>query len=139
MRMRVERQRTEAEGISLKTGRGGLMDIEFLAAGALLERGPVLGLPSVPRLLRAQVRGPRMERLLERYAFLRRVESRSRWLAGRATEALATHGESAEQIADLVAPGQSAADLVRELELACEDVRAAYRAVIDAATIRALA
>jgi [glutamine synthetase] adenylyltransferase / [glutamine synthetase]-adenylyl-L-tyrosine phosphorylase len=140
MRMRVERQRAESGGIALKTGPGGLMDVEFLAAGGLLERGPAMGLPSVPRLIRAQTRSrvERLEQLLERYAFLRRVESRSRWLAGRATDAVATQGEAAARIADLVAPGTSAEDLARDLERACTGIREAYRAVIDAGSVRAL-
>jgi glutamate-ammonia-ligase adenylyltransferase len=140
MRMRVERQRSEADGMALKTGPGGMMDVEFLAAGTLLERGPLGGgLPSVPRLLRMYVRGPGVDELLVRYAFLRRVESRARWLAGRATDAVATRGDTAEQIADLVTQGQSAADLARALESACGGIRAAYRRAIDAGTSRALA
>ena len=115
------------------------MDIEFLAAGALLERGAVSGLPAVPALLRAHVQGERVEQLLEGYALLRRVESRSRWLAGRASETLPTQGESAEQIAELVAPGMTADALVRMLQRTCTQIRAAYRAVIHAGSIRALA
>lgn len=139
MRMRVERQRADAGTVALKTGRGGLMDIEFLAAGALLERGPVSGIPAVPPLLRAHVQGRRVERLLEGYALLRRVESRSRWLAGRASETLPSEGEAAEQIADLVAPGMTAELLARTLQRACTRIRAAYRAVIHAGSIQALA
>jgi [glutamine synthetase] adenylyltransferase / [glutamine synthetase]-adenylyl-L-tyrosine phosphorylase len=138
MRMRVEQQRADVQGIALKTGRGGLMDVEFLAAGALLERGAVQLLPAVPALLRAHVSGPRVEQLLESYALLRRVESRSRWLAGRAIEMLALSGEHAEQVADLVLPGTTAEALAHELQRACTRIRAVYRGVIDAGTIEAL-
>src|SRR5262249_3579762 len=77
-----------ARGAALTTGPGGLMDVGFLAEGAVLERGacelPVL--PSIPGLLRAAQTGARVESLARDYAFLRRVESRARWLAGRAVE-----------------------------------------------------
>ena len=88
MRTRVERERGRESpaSVALKTGAGGLMDLEFLAAGGLLECGlqPTSDdLPSIAWMLRATTSGPAVERLLEDYHFLRRVEARNRWVAGR--------------------------------------------------------
>jgi glutamate-ammonia-ligase adenylyltransferase len=50
MRGRVVAERGAEDGkkAALKAGRGGIMDVEFLAAGALLERGLQLGGAALP-------------------------------------------------------------------------------------------
>jgi glutamate-ammonia-ligase adenylyltransferase len=144
MRGRVvaERGVEDAKTAALKTGRGGIMDVEFLAAGALLERGLQLGgssLPAVPAMLRAAVQGPAVEALLLDYAFLRRVEACARWLAGRAVESIAKTGEPAEWLADLVAPGQPAQRVTLRLAAARERIAQAFERVCAKQTVDALA
>jgi glutamine synthetase adenylyltransferase len=140
MRQRVESERAAAgrDGIAFKTGAGGLMDVDFLAGGGLLEAAPSErpALPSVPALLRAAVQGPAVESLLEDYAFLRRVEAAARWWAGRPVEVLSTEALSAA--AELTQPGLGAGDLRTRLRAACRRIRSAWSRVVDAGTIRAL-
>jgi len=144
MRRRVVAERGAEDGRSaaLKTGRGGIMDVEFLGAGALLERGRVLApgeLPSIPAMLRAALPDPAVERLLEDYAFLRRVEACARWLAGRPVESAARSGEAADWLADLVSPGSTAEALDAELWAARERIAAGFERVAAKETIEALA
>ncbi|HXZ84395.1 MAG TPA: hypothetical protein VEI82_02790, partial [Myxococcota bacterium] len=144
MRGRVvaERGAEDARSAALKTGRGGIMDVEFLGAGALLERGLVLppgALPAVPAMLRAALPDPAVERLLDDYAFLRRIEACARWLSGRAVESIARAGEAAEWLADLVLPGQPAERLFAALAAARERTAASFERVAAKETIEALA
>ncbi|MDW8310396.1 MAG: bifunctional [glutamate--ammonia ligase]-adenylyl-L-tyrosine phosphorylase/[glutamate--ammonia-ligase] adenylyltransferase, partial [Verrucomicrobiales bacterium] len=77
MRMRIEKERTPPgrDALAIKTGRGGLMDAEFIAQTLCLEHGW-----QEAHTLRALERGrdagvlPDAERLLENYRALRRVE-----------------------------------------------------------------
>ena len=144
MRGRVvaERGGENAKTFALKAGRGGIMDVEFLGAGALLERGLQLAgdaLPAVPAMLRAAAPGPRTEALLCDYAFLRRVEACARWLAGRAVETLAPSGDGWPQLADLVDPGQPADRLGLALAAARGRIASAFDAVCAKETVDALA
>lgn len=143
MRRRVEQERgkEKVREVAYKTGRGGVMDIDFLASGGLLERGELLPedvLPSVPAMLEACASGPRLTRLLEDYSLLRVVEARARWVVGRAVERIPLAGESAPLIAELVEPGLSPDGLASRLDAARDRVRAAFDAVIEADTIAAL-
>jgi glutamate-ammonia-ligase adenylyltransferase len=143
MRFKVEAQRAREERgrIAFKTGPGGLMDVDFLAAGATLERGaqaPIPALPSNPSLLRAMAPGPATEKLLEAYACLRRVEGCARWVLGRATDVIEPETESFESIAALALPGGAAADLATHVAEARRAIRSAFRAVIEGGTIAAL-
>ena len=140
LRRRVEDERgsRSSESVALKTGRGGLMDVDFLAGGGLLERGAKRfpALPSIAALLRACAAGPRIDALLTDYRGLRIVESRARWLAGRAVDAL--DAEAAGAVAELVQPGLEGGGLLESLRAACARVRAAFDAVVDADTLSAL-
>jgi glutamate-ammonia-ligase adenylyltransferase len=77
MRLRIERERTPRgkDDLAIKTGRGGLMDAEFIAQVLCLENGW-----HEPNTLRALERGrdagflPDAGKLLEAYRHLRRVE-----------------------------------------------------------------
>lgn len=77
MRMRIEKERTPAgqDELAIKTGKGGLMDAEFIAQALCLEHGW-----REPNTLRALERArqsrilPGVEKLIEQYRFLRRVE-----------------------------------------------------------------
>jgi glutamate-ammonia-ligase adenylyltransferase len=140
MRGRVEAERARAEGdaLAFKTGAGGLMDVDFLAGGGVLERAPrrLPALPSVPSLLRAALPGARADALLSDYAFLRRVEAAARWYAGRAVEAVAPGALPA--VAELCEPGLSAAALRAQLLAAFARVRGAWERVTRAGSIEAL-
>jgi len=143
MRRRVEAERApdETRGVELKLGPGGLMDVEFLAEGAVLElgrRAERAPLPSVPDLLRATAGAEAVSELLEDYAFLRRVESRMRWCAGRAEERLATDARL-PAVAELIEPGLRPDALLARLAAARKRVRSAFDAVVTARTVRALA
>jgi glutamate-ammonia-ligase adenylyltransferase len=77
MRLRIEKERTPAgqDELAIKTGRGGLMDAEFMAQCFCLAHG--WQEPNTLRALeRAQVAGllPEAETFLESYRAMRRVE-----------------------------------------------------------------
>jgi glutamate-ammonia-ligase adenylyltransferase len=78
MRLRIERARTPPgkDALALKTGRGGLMDAEFIAQALCLEHGwhEAHTLRALERARAARVL-PDAEKLLENYGQLRRVES----------------------------------------------------------------
>lgn len=144
MRERVERERgDESDGaVAYKTGAGGLMDVDFLAAGGRLERGaatPAPALPSNSGLLRSVVSGPRVEAVLSAYDFLRRVEARNRWVSGRAVESFDPGGEGAPLVVALTAPEDGVAALMERIAETRALVRAAFRAVVHSGTIGVLA
>jgi glutamate-ammonia-ligase adenylyltransferase len=142
MRRRVEAERApEANALELKIGAGGLMDVEFLAEGAVLELGfprDAVAIPSIPALLRALAGADAAAETLRHYAFLRRVESRMRWCTGRAVERLAPDDARLPDVAELVEPGLGADALVARIAAARAAVRRAFDAVIAAGTVRAL-
>jgi glutamate-ammonia-ligase adenylyltransferase len=140
LRRRVEAERAHegAGRVALKTGPGGLMDVDFLAGGALLERGAeqLPALPSVPALLCACAGGARVEALLADYHTLRVVEARARWLAGRGVDVV--DGHSAGAVAELVEPGLDARALEARLQATRRRIRACFDAVVKAGSIDAL-
>lgn len=140
MRARIEAERAGREGaLELKTGAGGLMDVEFLAEGAVLELGMRhTGVPGIPDLLRACA-GSAAERTLRHYHLLRRVESRMRWCAGRAVESLERSDPRLDEVAELVEPGLRAPELVARIAASRAEIRQAFEAVTRAGTIAALA
>jgi glutamate-ammonia-ligase adenylyltransferase len=143
MRRKIEAQRANEEGgkIPFKTGAGGLMDIDFLAAGATLEcdaRRARPRFPSNAALLRAAAPGPGTERLLHAYAFLRHVEACARWVLGRPAEAIETARESFPLIAALALPEEPRDALVAQVNEVRRAIRAAFDAVAQAASVGAL-
>ena len=142
LRARVERERgvESSASVALKTGAGGLMDVDFLAGGGLIERGTdsYPALPSVRAMLRACVAGSRVDALLQDYRLLRIVEARARWIAGRAVEALEADGDELPLIAELVEPGLGAADLLERIQVARHRTRAVFDEVVEADSITAL-
>jgi glutamate-ammonia-ligase adenylyltransferase len=142
LRARVERERAK-EGsapLAFKTGPGGLMDIDFLAGGGLLERGTRAfpAFPSVAALLACVLPELRTQRLRADYAALRVLESRARWVAGRAVEEIPAAGEALAAIAELVEPGLAPAELLERVRALRRRIRAAYQSVVSAGTIAAL-
>jgi glutamate-ammonia-ligase adenylyltransferase len=77
MRMRIEKERTPhgRDDLAIKTGKGGLMDAEFIAQALCLEKGWQEA-NTLRALERARDAGvlPDADRLLENYRHLRRVE-----------------------------------------------------------------
>jgi glutamate-ammonia-ligase adenylyltransferase len=142
LRARVERERAR-EGsapLAFKTGPGGLMDIDFLAGGGVLERGAreFPALPSVAGLLACTLPEERTRRLRADYAALRVLESRARWVTGRAVEELPADGDLLAAIAELVEPGLSPQGLLERVRAVRGRIRAAWRAVVEAGAIAAL-
>ena len=139
LRQRVidERARGDDGTSAFKTGAGGLMDVDFLAGGGLLERGarafPVL--PSVRAMLAAVGTDATATALLADYQLLRRVEACARWAAGRSIERLP--GELAV-VAELVQPGSQPEALREEVAAARGRIRAAYDRVVARGSIAAL-
>ena len=143
MRRRIEAERAgrDHRAIELKTGAGGLMDVEFLAEGGVLERGrcrEAAPLPAVPSLLTATAGAEPARETLASYRLLRRVESRMRWCAGRAVESLERDDPRLADVAELVEPGLGASALAARIEAARASIRRGFEAVIGAGSIRAL-
>ena len=142
LRARVERERAKegAAQLAFKTGPGGLMDVDFLAGGGLLERGAreFPALPSVAALLACTLPEARTQGLRADYAALRVLESRARWVAGRAVEEIPAEREALAAIAELIEPGLAPAELLERIRAVRGRIRAAYQAVVGAGTIAAL-
>jgi glutamate-ammonia-ligase adenylyltransferase len=139
--VRAERAHETDGGLAIKTGAGGLMDVDFLAGGGLLERGAdeLPDLPSVPAMLRACAKGPQVESLIDDYQLLRVVEARMRWLAGRPIEILETDEATLPVVAELVEPGLVAATLLDRIEAARTRIRTTYDTVVGAGSLDAIA
>ncbi len=77
MRMRIEKERTprDKDALAIKTGKGGLMDAEFIAQALCLENGWQEA-HTLRALERARDAGalPNADKLLENYRQLRRLE-----------------------------------------------------------------
>lgn len=156
MRARVERERgAEHDGrIAIKTGPGGLMDVDFLAAGAMLERGGELRAPALPSntaMLRAAIAADApmvddrceadapAERLLGAYEALRRVEARARFASARAIEHLEPGTSGFVATAALVGPAPGDPhELARQIAESRRTIRGAWRRVTEVGSIAAL-
>ena len=143
MRRKIEEQRANEERgkIAFKTGAGGLMDVDFLAAGATLERGGEGARPRFPAnaaLLRAAASGPGTERLLRAYGSLREVEACARWVLGRAADVLDPSAESFSSIVALATPEESAPGFAARVQQARRQIRSGFDAVGKAGSIEAL-
>jgi glutamine synthetase adenylyltransferase len=117
------------------------MDVEFLAAAGVLERGPQIAgpvPPSIPAMLRAAAGGPRVDGLLGHYRFLRRLEARVRWVADRALEVLDPGSELGELVAALLAPGERPASLWSRVEEERGEVAREIESVLRAGSVRVL-
>jgi glutamate-ammonia-ligase adenylyltransferase len=77
MRMRIERERTPAgkDDLAIKTGKGGLVDAEFIAQALSLEQGWQEA-NTLRVLERGRIAGvlPEADKLIENYRQLRRLE-----------------------------------------------------------------
>jgi glutamine synthetase adenylyltransferase len=142
LRANVERERARSSEhmIALKTGRGGLMDVDFLAAGGVLEVQPKKfpPVPSAPAMLTSAAQGSKVGQLLDDYALLRLVESRARFIAGRPVEEARTDGEEFSMLSELVNPTIESPALSEAISEAQDRIRAAFESVIERNTISAL-
>jgi glutamate-ammonia-ligase adenylyltransferase len=145
MRERVERERADKEEragkIAFKTGRGGLMDVDFLAAGAFLERsdkGAPPEIPSNPAMLRSVVSGPLLEGLLDAYGELRRIEAVFRWVSGRAIEVFDPKSEAFLLCLELMDAPDGVEGLVAQIEASRSVIRKAFQGVLARGSIAAL-
>jgi hypothetical protein len=89
-------------------------------------------------MLRAAVRGGRVEQVLEDYRSLRLVEARARLAAGRGIESLQRSDPGLPAVAELVEPGLGPAGLVGRIAGARARVRAAWEAVVEAGSVAVL-
>ncbi len=142
MRARVERERgDEREGrVALKTGPGGLMDVDFLAAGGWLECGggrPSPALPGNEALLRAVLPAAPLDPLLTAFERLRVIEARARLVSGRALEVIESSGETGDLTAAVLGVPDRAA-LLAEIGRCRDLIRAHFRRVIAARSIGVL-
>jgi glutamate-ammonia-ligase adenylyltransferase len=135
----VEERAASDDGVrAIKTGAGGLMDVDFLAGGGLLERGASTypDPPSVSRMLRSTASDEAAaEALLADYHALRRIEARVRWVSGRGVEQLP--GDLGA-IAELVEPELEGEALRARVRAARGRIRDAFRRVIAAGSIDGL-
>ena len=95
-------------------------------------------LPSIPAMLRVTAKGAATEALLERYAFLRELEARVRWVTDRPETSLDPRSESFEVVAALMAPEEPAVRLLERLESARREVAAAADRVLAVGSVRGL-
>jgi glutamate-ammonia-ligase adenylyltransferase len=139
LRQRVidERARGDDGAAAFKTGAGGLMDVDFVAGGGILERGArsYPDPPSVAAMLAAVGGAEFGAALLVDYHWLRRVEACARWAAGRSVERLP---RELAVIAELVEPGIDAEALREQVTAARKRIRAAYDRVIAEGSIAGL-
>ena len=138
-RIAEERAGADAHGLTLKTGAGGTMDVDFLAAGGQLELspdGPVP--PAVPEMLRSLLNSAGIEGVLEAYSLLRALEARSRLVAGRATEAVDADPQLLLVVAELLEPGLAPSRLLERTSEARRVILTAVEAVLDAGSIQIL-
>jgi glutamine synthetase adenylyltransferase len=116
------------------------MDVDFLAGGAVLERGagPLPLLASTEALLREVVSGERIELLLDDHRTLRHIEARTRLWCGRAVESLDSDRTTRSCVAELLEPGLDADALAERLESTRSRIRAAWNQVLAAGGIGAI-
>jgi glutamate-ammonia-ligase adenylyltransferase len=142
MRSRVQSERggESSDAVPIKTGHGGLMDIDFLAGGSILECGASFlpHFPSVPAMLRSTEPGEATETLLRDYMTLRIVEARCRWLRGHAIETLETGKDLIHAVAELVEPGLSGDALLDRIAALRVRVRSDFDRVSAAESIDAI-
>ncbi|MGZ8901344.1 MAG: [protein-PII] uridylyltransferase family protein, partial [Limisphaerales bacterium] len=135
MRMRIEKERTPAgqDRLAIKTGRGGLMDVEFVAQALCLENGW-----HEPNTLAAIARAAEEEKLSEKagkaltenYRKLMQVERILRRWSFEAESVLPTEPEPYYRVA--VRCGYKTPDAFEKAVLACREViRAEYLKVFE--------
>jgi glutamate-ammonia-ligase adenylyltransferase len=139
IRMRIERElaREDAQQSNLKTGRGGLVDVEFLVQMLQLRHGRRLPsvrvratLAGVQALWRAGVLSPDDARVLgDGYRFLRALEHRLRIERDQPVQALEREGEALRALArrmGYAASGDEASRLLADYDAHRDAIRGVY-------------
>ncbi|HET9156254.1 MAG TPA: bifunctional [glutamate--ammonia ligase]-adenylyl-L-tyrosine phosphorylase/[glutamate--ammonia-ligase] adenylyltransferase, partial [Myxococcaceae bacterium] len=109
LKMQIDLRSTARQN-DVKLGPGGIREVEFVAAALQLLHGgrnPALRVRSTQRALRRLVEAGLLsqadaDRLLEAYAFLRRVENRLQMVDDRQTQAVPAPGPEQERLAHSV-------------------------------------
>jgi glutamate-ammonia-ligase adenylyltransferase len=139
MRDKIERELAGGASFNVKTGRGGLIDVEFAAQYLQLAHGhahPELRTPSTVAALAAAARAGvaeprRCALLIDGWRFFRTLEHRLRIVHDRSEQRLPVDPAELDKLARRVRYPDAAA-----LEAACRrwasDVRAAYEAIVVA-------
>jgi glutamate-ammonia-ligase adenylyltransferase len=135
-RMEVELGKETPGRLHVKLGRGGLVDVEFLAQALQLVHGagrPAVRRPSTTSALRALGRAGALatataSALIEHYRFLRRVSAALRLLGARPTDTLELAGPMPARVASALGLGSREAFLTAYRERT-EAVRAIYSEV----------
>jgi len=140
MRERIERERAAAGGLaSFKTGRGGLVDVEFLVQMLQLRHGhdhPAIRLRTTRAALAALaaeglLTADEARTLVDGYAFLRAVESRLRLDCDQPVEALDDAAETLVPLARRLGYEGADADVAAALAADHARHRDGIRAVYD--------
>jgi glutamate-ammonia-ligase adenylyltransferase len=143
LRMRMEREVAgeSQDRLNLKTGQGGLVDVEFATQYLQLVHGAALPAVRHPGTLEAleelaaagRLRREDAAELREGYLFLRRVENRQRLVHGRALQHLPTRGRPLLLLARRLGYGGSDAGgaFLSEYRSVASAVRAAYVRVLQ--------
>ncbi|HET6983707.1 MAG TPA: bifunctional [glutamate--ammonia ligase]-adenylyl-L-tyrosine phosphorylase/[glutamate--ammonia-ligase] adenylyltransferase, partial [Myxococcaceae bacterium] len=143
VRMRMEREVAgeSVEQLNLKTGQGGLVDVEFATQYLQLVHGgavPQVRKPGTLDALAALAATGRLRRedaaeLREGYLFLRRVENRQRLVHGRALQRLPTRGRPLLLLARRLGYGgpDAGGAFLSEYRAVAATVRAAYVRVLQ--------
>src|SRR5262249_6307538 len=136
LKKQIDLRSTARQG-DVKVGPGGIREVEFVAAALQLLHGgrnPALRVRSTQRALRRLVEAGLLsqadaDRLLEAYAFLRRVENRLQMVDERQTQALPPPGPEQERLAHSLDFADSAA-LEAELHRHRSYVAQAFRVLL---------
>jgi glutamate-ammonia-ligase adenylyltransferase len=145
-RMEVELGRERAGRFDLKTGRGGLLDVEFCVQWLQMRHGrdPRVHTTDTSGALAALHEQGYLERshyitLREGYRFLRRLEQRLHVLGGTSASTIDAQGSGLNEVARALGfsgePGRSAgAQLLSRYGTVTASVREAYLAALGAAS-----
>jgi glutamate-ammonia-ligase adenylyltransferase len=141
-RMQEERGKEDASQYNIKQGKGGLVDIEFLAQYLQLRHGNKHLRTRVPGTVNA-LRALRRERLLspndhrmllDAYLFLRRLESRLRIVANQSTSFLSRDAGKLRTLAKRMGyaddDGSAGKNLLEEYERTSREVRETFERVL---------
>ena len=140
--MEQELARERPGRYDLKTGRGGLLDVEFCVQWLQMKNGadPRVRTPDTALALEALAAAGYLERkhfetLRDGYAFLRRLEQRIHVLTGQSASVIDVRAPGLPELARRMGlsdePGHPAADqLLASYELVTTSVRRAYRAAL---------
>jgi glutamate-ammonia-ligase adenylyltransferase len=140
-RMQDERGKEDGSQYNIKQGRGGLVDIEFLAQYLQLRHGREHRRLRVPGTINA-LRALRKQRILSAedgrllyhaYLFLRRLESRLRIVANQSTSFLSRDPEKLRTLAKRMGyadDGSAEKTLLDEYERTSREVRSTFERIL---------